>query len=181
MGQGKCSTIEIAGYCNLNIFVGEWNLKVCYLASNSRRENFKRNWEKEIFRKGLGWGKEHLMEERGKLVQDERGSSWGETRLWNKHFWKRSKLEMNKSCYGKENLHESWVWWGLKNIPALCLKVLVELEDHCVFHLPLAALSSRWALPEQKNQLGKWDLPQKKIDQEQIYIYTFSFFFSTPR
>lgn len=65
------------------------------------------------------------MQEGGKVVQDESGSNCGETRLWNKHFWKRSercsrrKLEKNKSCvHGerlihcgverhKENLHES--------------------------------------------------------------------------
>lgn len=90
VGQGKRSTIEIAGYCNLKIFGGEWNLKVCHLASDSRRENFKRNWEKEIFSKGLERRKENLMQERGK-VQDESGSSCGETGLWNKHFWKRSE------------------------------------------------------------------------------------------
>lgn len=117
MGQGKgSSTIEIAGYCNLKIFGGEWNLKVCHLASSSRRENFKKNWEKEIFSKGLGWGKEHLMQERGEVVQDESGSSCGETRLWNKHFWKRSKLEKNKSCVHGVRLTSFMVWKGTGKI-----------------------------------------------------------------
>lgn len=56
--------------------------------------------------------------------------------------------------YGEAQGKSAWTWWELRNIPALCLKVLVELEDHSGFHLPLPALSSAQALPEHKNQLG---------------------------
>lgn len=120
MGQGKRSTIEIAGYCNFKIFGAEWNLKVCHLASNSRREKgFER---KKIFSKGLGWRKEHLMQERGKVVQDESSSSCGERRIWNKHSWKgsercaRRELEKNKSCVHGVRLTSIMVRRGTREI-----------------------------------------------------------------
>lgn len=56
--------IEIMGYCNLKIFSSEWIEKVCHLASNSNKEGFKRNWEKDIFKKILSGWKECLMQER---------------------------------------------------------------------------------------------------------------------
>lgn len=62
------------------------------------------------------------MQEGGKVVQDESGSNCGETRLWNKHFWKRSercsrrKLEKNKSCVHGERDSSIVVWRGTRKI-----------------------------------------------------------------
>lgn len=121
------------------------------------------------------WGNKALeqtsLEEVRGMHQEKAGK---EQKLWP---WGETHIQCGMERH-RENLHESWVWWDWKNIPALCLKVLVELEDHCGFHLPLAALSPGQVYRAQE-LIRKMGSNTQMIDQEQIYIFI-SFFSFLP-